>query len=157
MKIWEFIIVLIFGYSCYCLGATWEQNAKGMKPSRKHDLSVKSLFTIVTFGRFYLCDECGQVHRRKPDDLDICGGPYAHKVFVSQKCADNVFLKAGKLLRNHAVAGFSVDSVSRFLDHRSKMAEPISEYDKTMMKEASKLLEEQQDVIRDLNDRLYKN
>ena len=88
--------------------------------------------------------------------MDICGGWYAHKVFVSQKCAGNVFLKARKLLRNRAVAGFSVDSISRFLDHRSKMNEPISEYDKTVMKEASKLLEEQQDVIKDLNERLYK-
>lgn len=86
MKIWHLLIVIVFGYFTYILGTVHECKAKGMKPSRKFDLTLKSWFFLFTFKKLYVCDECKKVHRRTKDDLDICEGRFKHKVFVSQHC-----------------------------------------------------------------------
>lgn len=67
---------------------------------RTLNLVVKSLFTVLTRGKYYICYECGEIHKRQPDDIDIfAGGFFSGKVFASNVCAGRVIARAQALLR----------------------------------------------------------
>lgn len=70
-----------------------------MKISRKIQLTLYSLFTIVTFHKFYICEDCHKIHRFSGNEMQICGGWYEPYVYVSNKCAENTINKAYKILR----------------------------------------------------------
>ncbi len=71
---------------------------KNMKFCRKAELTLYSLFSIMTFHRYYICENCHKIHKRKADDLAICGGWYEPHVFVSMDCANATVSRAWKLL-----------------------------------------------------------
>ena len=70
-----------------------------MKLSRKIELIFYSLFSILTFHKYYICDECRKIHKRTGNEFEICGGWYEHHVFVSNDCAKKTIEKAWWVLR----------------------------------------------------------
>lgn len=154
MKVWQVLLMLIFGYCTYIFGAIREYNAKGMKPSRKFDLTVKSLFSIFTFKRFYICDECGKIHKRMKDDLDICGGWYEHKVFVSQNCAQQLMTDVKILFRKN-MFHTPIDRLIYWIRIFSNSDKPLDQSVKDLLYEASNQLDALYKRNQELNKKLY--
>lgn len=72
-----------------------------MKFSRKLQLTFYSIFSILTFHKYYICEECHKIHKRIGNEIKVCGGWYKPHVFVSQECAHKVMDNALSLLRDH--------------------------------------------------------
>lgn len=71
-----------------------------MKIKRRIQLTCYSLFSILTFHKFYICEECHKIHKRTGvDEFEVCGGWYRRHVFVSNECANKVIADARKKLR----------------------------------------------------------
>lgn len=155
MKVYQLILVVLIAWAYWMLGAVCEKRATGMKPSRKIDLTIKSIFSLITFKKFYICDECGKIHKREETDLDICGGRFAHKVFVANRCASGVMRQAHKVIRD-AVYRNSTDSLSQFLTTRAKLPEmPLNDYDTTFMVDAANRLDELTMQNKELRNKIY--
>ena len=71
-----------------------------MKFSRKIELTLYSLFSIITFNKFYICEDCHRVHKRTGHEFTICGGWYEPYVWVSEDCARKTIRKAHKILQD---------------------------------------------------------
>ena len=71
-----------------------------MKIKRKIELVFYSLFSIVTFHKYYICEDCHKIHKRTGNEFKSCGGWYKNHVFVSNHCANKTIAKAGKALRD---------------------------------------------------------
>lgn len=71
-----------------------------MKLKRKVELTFYSLFSIVTFNKYYICDECHKIHKRTGNEFAVCGGWYEPYVFVSNDCANATINRAYKVLRD---------------------------------------------------------
>ena len=69
-----------------------------MKFKRKIELTFYSLFSIVTFHKYYICENCHKIHKRTGNEFDICGGWYEPHVFVSNDCAQKTIKKAKEVL-----------------------------------------------------------
>ena len=70
-----------------------------MKIKRRIQLTFYSIFSIITFHKYYICEECHKIHKRIGKELEICGGWYKPHIFVSNDCARKVMSDAGKALR----------------------------------------------------------
>jgi hypothetical protein len=70
---------------------------------RKIELTFYSLFSVVTFHKYYICEECHKIHKRTGNEFEVCGGWYKPHVFVSYKCANKVINNSRKLLRDAAL------------------------------------------------------
>lgn len=58
-----------------------------MRIKRRIQLTSYSLFSIITFHKYYICEECHKVHKRTGDEFKVCGGWYKSHVFVNNVCA----------------------------------------------------------------------
>ena len=65
---------------------------------RKAQLTFYSLFSIVTFHKYYICESCNKIHKRTGNEFDVCGGWYEPHVFVSNDCAQATIRKAQEVL-----------------------------------------------------------
>ena len=72
-----------------------------MKLKRKVELTFYSLFSIVTFNKYYICENCHKIHKRTGNEFTICGGWYEPYVFVSNDCAQATIRRALEVLRNN--------------------------------------------------------
>lgn len=72
-----------------------------MKFKRKVELTFYSLFSIVTFNKYYICEDCHKIHKRNGNEFTICGGWYEPYVFVSNDCANATIRRAQEVLRNY--------------------------------------------------------
>ena len=70
-----------------------------MKIKRRIQLIFYSIFSIITFHKYYICEECHKVHKRIGKEFEACGGRYKHHIFVSNDCANKVINNARKTLR----------------------------------------------------------
>lgn len=70
-----------------------------MKIKRKIELTFYSLFSIVTFHKYYICEDCHNIHKRTGNEFEVCGGWYRHHVFVSNDCVSKTINNARKSLR----------------------------------------------------------
>lgn len=70
-----------------------------MKIKRKIELIFYSLFSIVTFHKYYICEDCQKIHKRTGNEFEVCGGWYRRHVFVSNDCANKTINNARKSLR----------------------------------------------------------
>lgn len=70
-----------------------------MKIKRKIELTFYSLFSIVAFHKYYICEDCHKIHKRTGNEFKVCGGWYKHHVFVSDNCTNKVINDARKKLR----------------------------------------------------------
>ena len=70
-----------------------------MKIKRRIQLIYYSIFSIITFHKYYICDECHNVHKRTGKEFEVCGGWYKPHIFVSNDCANKVISNARKTLR----------------------------------------------------------
>lgn len=73
-----------------------------MKISRKVELTFYSLFSILTFHKYYICEDCHKIHKRTGNEFPICGGWYEHHVFVSVDCANATISRAFNTLKQRA-------------------------------------------------------
>lgn len=71
-----------------------------MKIKRKIELIFYSVFSIVTFHKYYICEECHKIHKRTGNEFEVCGGWYEHHVFVANECANKLMRDAMKSLHN---------------------------------------------------------
>lgn len=155
MKVAEILIVLMVMAWAFLTGVMCEKVAIGMKPSRSIELWIESIFSLITFKKFFICDKCGKIHRRQIDDLDICGGKFAHKVFVSNHCANETMRDAKKVIRNCMFRN-PTDSLSLFLMNRANDQEnPLDKDDSEFMKEAAERLGELSAQNKDLRKKYY--
>ena len=69
-----------------------------MKLKRKIELTFYSLFSIVTFNKYYICDDCHKIHKRTGNEFAVCGSWYEPYVFVSNDCANATIRRAQKVL-----------------------------------------------------------
>ena len=69
-----------------------------MKFKRRIELTLYSLFSIVTFHKYYICESCHKIHKRNGNEFEVCGGWYEPHVFVSIDCANKVINQARKIL-----------------------------------------------------------
>lgn len=67
---------------------------------RKLITTLKAIPTIITFRRYYRCDECGNLHRFTGHEFSPYGGWWERYVFVSETCAAETVRKAAALLFN---------------------------------------------------------
>ena len=65
-----------------------------MKLKRKVQLTLYSLFSIITGNRYYICEDCHRIHKKTGNELALCGGWYAPYIFVSYECADRTIQQA---------------------------------------------------------------
>ena len=70
-----------------------------MKIKRKIELIFYSLFSIVTFHKYYICEDCKKINKRTGNEFEVCGGSYSSHVFVSNDCANKTINNARKSLR----------------------------------------------------------
>ena len=70
-----------------------------MKFRRKVELILYSLFSIVTFHKYYICEDCHKIHKRTGNEFACCGGWYEPHVFVSNDCARETIKRAVNALR----------------------------------------------------------
>ena len=68
---------------------------------RKIELTFYSLFSILTFHKFYICEDCHKIHKRTGNEFACCSGWYEPHVFVSVDCANATVKRAMKKLREH--------------------------------------------------------
>lgn len=66
---------------------------------RRVQLTFYSIFSIITFHKYYICEECHKIHKRTGNEFEVCDGWYKPHIFVSNVCASNVISKARKSLR----------------------------------------------------------
>jgi len=71
-----------------------------MKLRRKVQLTMYSLFSLVTGSRYYICECCHRVHKRTGDEVTVCGGWYEPYIYVSNECANRVIQQAREALRD---------------------------------------------------------
>lgn len=69
-----------------------------MKFSREIQLSFMSLFTILTFRKFYICENCNKIHKFTGNEFEICVGWYKPYIYVNNECAYKTIERARKLL-----------------------------------------------------------
>lgn len=74
-----------------------------MRIKRKIELTFYSIFSIVTFHKYYICEECHKIHKRTGNEFEACGGWYRHHVFVSNDCANKVISNARVALRDAVI------------------------------------------------------
>ena len=70
-----------------------------MKIKRRVELTFYSLFSILTFHKYYICEDCHKIHKRNGNEFKVCGGWYEPHVFVSIDCANKVMNDVRKKLR----------------------------------------------------------
>lgn len=70
-----------------------------MKISRKLQLIFYSLFTILTFHKYYICDDCYHIHKFVNNEFASCGGRYKSYIFVNVDCANKTIKKAYNMLK----------------------------------------------------------
>ena len=61
-----------------------------MKIKRRIQLIFYSIFSIITFHKYYICEECHKVHKRTGNEFEVCDGWYKPHIFVSNDCANKV-------------------------------------------------------------------
>lgn len=90
-----------------------------MKLMRKIQFTIYSIFTIVTFKKFYICEYCHKVHKFNGNEFQICGGWYEPYVYVSVKCANDCMIRAWEVLREARVTMWNEfeKSIERDLDN----------------------------------------
>ena len=71
---------------------------------RKLITTLKALPTILTFRRYYLCDQCRKLHRFTGHEFSPYGGRWERYVFVNETCSEKVVRKAAALLFNEAIS-----------------------------------------------------
>ena len=74
-----------------------------MRIKRKIELTFYSIFSIVTFHKYYICEECHKIHKRTGNEFEACGGWYRHHVFVSNDCVNKVIGNARVALRDAVI------------------------------------------------------
>lgn len=74
-----------------------------MKIKRKIQLTLYSIVSIVTFHKYYICECCHKIHKRTGHEFTVCAGWFEPYVFVSEDCANAIFKKALKVLRDGAI------------------------------------------------------
>ena len=74
-----------------------------MKIKRRIQLAFYSIFSIITFHKYYICEECHKVHKRTGKEFEVCGGWYEPHIFVSNDCAKKAISNAGKALREAVI------------------------------------------------------
>lgn len=67
-----------------------------MKIRRKLTFAFYRLFSIVTFNKYYICEDCHKIHKRTGNELEVGGG----HVYASIDCANATINKACKVLQN---------------------------------------------------------
>lgn len=72
---------------------------KGMRLKRKIELTFYSIFSIITFHKYYICEDCHKIHKRTRNEFEVCGGWYKHHVFVSKDCAKKTIDKARRSIQ----------------------------------------------------------
>ena len=155
MEVAGILTTLMSMVFAFFTGVMCEKIAVGMKPSRSIELWIESIFSLITFKKFFICDKCGKIHRRQIDDLDICGGKFAHKVFVSNHCANETMRDAKKVIRSYMFRN-PTSSLSTFLENRANDQEhPLDKYDSEFMKEAAERLNELSAQNQDLRKKYY--
>lgn len=53
---------------------------------RRIQLTLISIFSIITFHKFYICGTCHKIHKRNGNEFPICGGWFKKHVYVSRDC-----------------------------------------------------------------------
>ena len=66
-------------------------------------LTLISVFSIITFHKFYICEDCHKIHKRNGNEFPICGGWYRGHIFVSYDCANSTISKARKALADSVI------------------------------------------------------
>lgn len=66
-----------------------------MKFKRKLELTFYRLFHIITFHKYYICDNCHKIHKKTGDEMEICGGGH----FVSIDCLMRTINRAASVLQ----------------------------------------------------------
>lgn len=69
-----------------------------MRLNRRIQLTLISLFSIITFHKYYICEACYKIHKRNDNEFPICGGWYRGHIFVSRDCASKTITNARKAL-----------------------------------------------------------
>ena len=82
-----------------------------MKFKRKLQLTLYSLFSIITFHKYYICESCHKIHKRTGNEFEICGGWYKHHIFVSNDCGNKVVDEAVSLLRKSVMEYFGLGNL----------------------------------------------
>jgi len=70
-----------------------------MKLKRKIQLSLYALVTIITFRKFYICEDCHRIHKFTGKEFAVCGGVWRPYVFVGTRCADETCERAADVLK----------------------------------------------------------
>ena len=69
-----------------------------MKIKREIELTFYSLFSIVTFHKYFICESCHKIHKRTENEFGVCCGWDSPHVFVSNDCASETINNARRLL-----------------------------------------------------------
>lgn len=77
-----------------------------MRIKKKIELTFCSLFSIVTFHKCYICEDCRKIHKRTGNEFEVCGGWYRHHIFVSNDCANKTISNARKSLREEILKSY---------------------------------------------------
>ena len=67
-----------------------------MKINGKLRLKFYRLFSIMTFNKYYICEDCNKIHKRTGNEFEVGNG----KVYVSIDCANATINRACKALRD---------------------------------------------------------
>ena len=70
-----------------------------MKIKRRIQLTFYSIFSIITFHKYYICEGCHKIHKRIGKEFKVCGGWYKPHIFVSNDCANKAINNTRKVLR----------------------------------------------------------
>jgi hypothetical protein len=70
-----------------------------MRIGRIIKLSLSAMFTILTFHKFYICEDCHKIHRftgNEFPEFDI--GVWKKYIFVNNECAEELIDRVASLL-----------------------------------------------------------
>lgn len=71
-----------------------------MRIKRKIKLTFYSIFSIITFHKCYICEDCNRIHKRIGNEFKVCGGWYRDHIFVSNDCAKKTITDVRKALHD---------------------------------------------------------
>lgn len=70
-----------------------------MRIRRIIQLALSAMFTILTFHKFYICEDCHKIHRFSGNEFsEFDEGVWKKFIFVNNDCADELMDRVASLL-----------------------------------------------------------
>lgn len=74
-----------------------------MKLKRKIYATLMALPTILTFRKYYLCEECHKLHRFTGNEFTVFGGWWEPYIYVNRECSEKMLNRVATMLFSEAL------------------------------------------------------